>query len=134
MFLISGLLILSCNKDEDEDEVSDRFRLLTTPVWASDSLLVNGVDASGTGEWLESFKGDAKFNNDKTGEFGGYEGSWSFSSDETKLVINSTALPFPITVGIVELTDKSLKITTSLPLDFSKPDETSVIRMTFKAK
>ena len=57
------LLSLSCSKEEK----SDRFRLLTAPVWETDSLLVNSVDASGPGEMLADFAGEAKFNEDETG-------------------------------------------------------------------
>jgi hypothetical protein len=114
--------IFSCQKDTQ----SERFKLLTGPVWASDSLLVNGADASGPGGLLENFKGDVKFNEDYTGNFGSYTGKWRFAFDETQIVISSDSLPIPLTAIIAELTQTSLKITTS----YSSVN----IRMTFKAK
>jgi len=119
--------IFSCKKDSQ----SERFKLLTGPVWASDSLLVNGVDAGGPGGLLENFKGDVKFNEDYTGYFGAYTGTWRFAFDETQIVISSDSLPIPITAIIAELNQVSLKITTSYQI----PPSISVnIRMTFKAK
>jgi hypothetical protein len=120
--------IYSCNKDSE----SERFKLLTTPTWASDSLLANGVDASGPDGLLKNFKGDCIFNVDGTGSFGIYEGTWRFAYDETQIVIETDSLPIPLTTQIAELTSASLKITTSysnivtgIPIK---------IRMTFKAK
>ena len=127
----SLLLLTFCKKDE----FSERFTLLTTPVWASDSLLANGVDASGPGEVLEDFKGDAKFNKDKTGYFGDYTGKWWFEADETLLAIDPDAdtIPFYIYCNIIELTELSLKITTSVP-DKNNITQTLPVRMTFKSK
>jgi hypothetical protein len=118
--------IFSCQKESQ----SEKFKLLTGPVWASDSLLVNGDDASGPGGLLENFKGDVKFNEDYTGNFGTYTGTWRFAAGETQLVISSTALPIPLTAIITELTQSSLKVTTT----FLVPPDTLKIRMTFKAK
>ena len=125
------LFIVSC--DKDEDEVSERFRFLTGSVWASDSLLVNGFDGSFSGGPLEYFKGDAKFNENGTGTFGSYTGTWKFEQNETALVITSPDLPLAITAQIAELKAISLKITTVFPnpSDFT---EQLNIRMTFKAK
>jgi hypothetical protein len=119
--------IFSCNKDS----YSEKFKLLTGPVWASDSLLVNGVDASGPGGILEGFRGDVKFNDDYTGNFGSYSGKWRFAFNETQLVISSDSLPIPITAVIAELNEASLKITTSYQIP---PYGDLNIRMTFKAK
>ena len=121
------LYIVSCK----EESQSDRFKLLTGPVWASDSLLVNGEDASGPGGALENFKGDAKFNEDYTGYFGLYTGTWRFAFDETQIVITTDSLPIPITAVIAELNELSLKITTSYQ---TVPGVPLNIRMTFKAK
>ena len=131
MLIIAGsFLVLTCKKDEH----SERFKLLTTPVWVSDSLLANGVEASGSGELLEKFKGDAKFNKDGTGYFGKYTGTWMFAGKETEIVIFSDSIPLPsLTTSIVELTNNSLKITTGFPNVMNLP-ETISIRMTFKAK
>jgi hypothetical protein len=129
LFLISiSLAIFSCNKDGE----SERFKLLTGPTWASDSLLANGVDASGPGGMLEKFKGDAKFNTDGTGSFGAYTGTWRFAYDETQIVIETDSLPIPLTTKIAELTESSLKITTSVPN--LTTGITTNIRMTFKAR
>jgi hypothetical protein len=115
--------VFSCKKDSQ----SERFKLLTNPIWASDSLLVNGVDASGPGGLLENFKGDVKFNEDYSGNFGAYTGTWRFAFNETQIVITSVSLPIPLTAIIAELNEVSLKITTSY-------SSTVNIRMTFKAK
>jgi len=119
--------IFSCSKDSQ----SEKFKLLTGPVWASDSLLVNGEDASGPGELLENFKGDVKFRDDYSGNFGSYTGRWRFAFNETQIVITSDSLPIPLTAIIAELSQTSLKIKTSYTLSAT---ETLNIRMTFKAK
>lgn len=122
------VLIAGCKKDT----TSERFRLLTTPVWTPDSLLANGFDASGPGQILAGFLGDAKFNEDGTGYFGDYEGKWYFAFNETQIVIQTDSLPLPLTTIIKELTTASLKITTSVPNAFNPASPIS-IRMTFKA-
>ena len=113
-------VVYSCKKEE-----SERFRLLTGPVWATDSLLANGIDASGPTGLLNKFKGEAKFNTDFTGYFGAYKGTWMFSGDETQIIIASDSLPARIACNIIELTSMSFKITTYL---------NAHIRMTFKPK
>ena len=128
MIITSFVASLSCNKDGE----SERFKLLTGPTWGSDSLLANGVDASGPGEMLEKFKGNAKFNTDGTGSFGTYTGTWRFAYDETQIVIETDSLPIPLTTKIAELTESSLKITTSVPN--LTTGITTNIRMTFKAR
>src|SRR5512133_26463 len=128
--LITGFFwFASCEKNKD----SDNFKNLTGTTWRSDSLLVNGVDASAAGGLLTNFKGDAKFNEDGTGTFGNFKGKWSFMINETQLSITSDSLPLPIIASIKELTKTSLKITTSLP----NPQDLTTslkIRMTFKPK
>jgi hypothetical protein len=127
--IITGcFFVFSCGEKE-----SERFRLLTDPIWVPDSLLANGVNASGPGGLLADFLGDAKFKKDGTGYFGNYTGTWSFNIDETELVISSDSLPIPIIADIKELTSVSLKLTTVLPnpQDLQHPYN---IRMTFKAK
>lgn len=129
LLIITGCFAaFSCSKKE-----TDRFTLLTDPIWAPDSLLANGVNAGGPGGLLEKFMGDAKFNKDGTGYFGDYTGTWMFSADQTELVINSDSIPVPIIADIKELTSISLKLTTVLPnpVDLLHPYN---IRMTFKAK
>jgi hypothetical protein len=130
LLIISGIFIAySCNKDDK----SERFKLLTTPTWATDSLLSNGVDASGPGGVLAKFKGDAKFKEDGTGYFGKYTGTWRFNVEETQITIITDSLPLPIVTNIKELTKTSLKVTTIVPnpLDQYNPFN---IRMTFKSK
>lgn len=130
LLMLTGCLsVLSCKKESQ----TDRLTLLTTPVWKSDSLLVNGADASGTGGMLELFKGDAKFNEDGTGYFGSYTGTWRFATNETQIVITSPSLPLTLTTLIAELTSTSLKVKTSYP-NLVNPLEPVKIRMTFKAK
>jgi len=122
LVIVGCFQIFSCSNDSQ----SEKFLLLTGPVWASDSLLLNGEDASDPGELLENFKGDVKFHEDYTGNFGSYTGKWRFAFDETQLVISSDSLPIPLTAIIAELSQTSLKITTNF--------STYNIRMTFKAK
>ena len=127
--IVTGcLLAFSC-----KDKRSERFKLLTGPVWATDTLLANGVDASGPGQLLEPFKGDAKFREDGTGTFGKYTGTWWFNPSETEINIDTDSLPIPIICDIVELTVRSLKITTVVP-NLQNPSQPHNIRMTFKAK
>jgi hypothetical protein len=127
LFLLMAItiIVLSCNKEK----VSDRFTLLTSHTWTSDSLLADGVDASDPGEMLALFKGDARFNEDGTGTFGQYSGTWMFTDNETNVAITSPDLPFALTTHIVELTRTSFKVT------FTFPGTTPTnIRMTFKPK
>lgn len=124
MFVTVLLGLAACNKDE----TSERFVLLTSHAWISDSLLADGIDASGPGEILEKFKGEVIFNVDGTGSFGEYTGTWMFVDNETNLVIQSPELLAAITTHIVELTETSLKVTFSYPT----LEGTKEIRMTFK--
>jgi hypothetical protein len=128
LVIILCAFAFSCKKEK-----SERFILLTTPTWTADTLFANGVDASGPGLLLEKFKGDAKFREDGTGDFGNYEGTWSFSPDETKITIASDSLQLPIMCNIDRLTKTSLKVTTSV-LDIHNPTVPISILMTFKAK
>ncbi len=123
-----GIAFFSCNKKDDK---SDMFNFLTDNVWLSDSLLVNGEDAGGSGQLLEKFVGEAKFNKDGSGTFGLYSGSWYFTSKETVITITTDELPIPLTCNIIELTAASFKITTAIvdPLLGQLS-----IRITFKAK
>jgi len=133
LILFAGAIIVSVVFGCQKEEVDTPFTLLTTPVWATDSLLVNGLDASGPGQILANFRGEAKFNKDGTGQFGAYTGTWRFAQNETQLVINTQAFPVPITTIISELTRTSLKINTEVP-DLANPGQVLRIRMTFKAK
>ena len=131
LLILTGCFFCSsCKKDSQ----SEQFKLLTGPIWASDSLLANGVDASGPTGMLKNFKGEAKFNQDYTGHFGNYIGTWRFAYNETEIVIASDSLPIPsISTKIAELTKISLKITTNYP-NLLNPAAPTFIRMTFKAK
>ena len=133
-----SLSLANCSKeDEPEQEETDRFELLTGAVWLSDSLTINGQDASGEGQLLNKFKGEVRFNKDGSGNFGTYNGTWRFPDNTRKqLLIESDSLPLnlPLTLQIAELTAKSLKVSTQFP-DFSGSGTgTLKIRMTFKAK
>jgi hypothetical protein len=129
LLFISGCFLISSCK---EDSQSEHFILLTTPTWASDSLLANGQDASYQPDgMLRNFKGNAKFNVDGTGKFGNYIGTWRFSYDESQIVIETDSLPVALANKIAELTKTSLKITTSYPNTLGI---NTTIRMTFKAK
>ncbi len=128
ILIVFSLFVFACSKKEK----SERFRLLTTPTWTSDSLLANRVDASGPGQMLEKFKGDAKFRDDGTGTFGSYTGQWRLNGDESEITIVTDSLILPIICDIVELKTTSLKITTVVP---DKNTQLPVdIRMTFKVK
>jgi hypothetical protein len=126
LIIIAGCFYFSsCTKD------SESYKLLTGHVWVSDSLLANGVDASGPDGILRNFKGEAKFNEDLTGYFGIYKGTWRFAYNETEIIISTDSLPIPLSTKIVELTQLSLKITTTYPVTLGVPIN---IRMTFKPK
>ena len=128
-FLMFALLaVFSC---QDEEEVSEVFTLLTAHPWTSDSLLVDGQDASGPGQMLEKFKGDMTLNEDGTGVFGEYAGTWQLSPNEKQITIITDALLTVISPKIEELTTSSLKITTGFPKEGGGEFK---IRMTFKAK
>lgn len=125
IIIISLGITVSCNKEKE----SERFTLLTSHVWTSDSLLADGADASGPGQILEKFKGDVTFKKDGTGTFGQYTGTWAFTDNEVNLAIDSPDLPFTLTTHIVELKSNSLKVT------FTYPGATLIIvRMTFRPK
>jgi hypothetical protein len=130
LIVFTILILASCDKD---DEKSDRFNFLTGAVWQSDSLLMNGIDASVPGLPLEPFKGEAVFHKDGTGDFGAYSGTWRFAQNETELVINSDSLDFPLATQIEELTAISLKVTTTFPNPL-EPTSPMLLRLTFKAK
>jgi hypothetical protein len=115
------------------DDQSERFKILTGTTWRTDSLLVNGVDAGGPAGLLGALSGDARFNEDGSGTFGTYKGTWRFATNETQLIILTDSLPLPLTTNIVELTDLSLKLTTSYPNPMN-PTVPMAIRMTFKPK
>lgn len=126
LFIISGIIFASsCKKDKK----SERFILLTTPIWTTDSLLANGQDASGPGQVLEKFKGDAKFEEDGTGYFGDYTGDWRLNPAETQITIVTVEMRLPIIANIKMLTTDTLKITTAIPDNVTS--EPIKIRMTF---
>ena len=136
LFILIPLALFwaACSSDDDDNGPSERFRLLTQTVWLSDSLLINGMDASLPGGLLESFNGEARFNEDGSGTFGEFDGTWRFASNETELVIQTDSLPIPLPTRIHELTAQDLKVSTSLP-DFDNLTNPPLqIRLTFKAK
>ncbi|MFN3554451.1 MAG: hypothetical protein ACK4VN_00650 [Bacteroidales bacterium] len=131
--LVAGMMILvwaSCGKDDGK---SERFRILTETRWMSDSLLINGIDASVPGGMLESFKGEADFRADGTGTFGAFDGRWQFDQGETELIISSDSLPLPLRTRIHELNRQSLKVSTSFP-NLVDPTNPLTIRLTFKGE
>jgi hypothetical protein len=132
MFLVLAafvIIISGCSKDKD----SERFSLLTGRVWESDELLVDGQDASGAGQPLEKFVGDAEFKRDGTGYFGQYVGTWFFSNEETNITITSESLLVPLTTTILELTSQRFSITTTFPIT-GNPASPNLINISFKAK
>ncbi len=128
--IVTAAFVNSCKKDKVN---SDNLNLLTNHIWKADSLLADGADESGPGGMLEMFKGDTKFNDDGTGYVGDINGTWNFSDDEKSIVITSDSLQFPVTTNIEELTEQSLKLTTSFPKD-STLSVFSAVRMTFIPK
>jgi hypothetical protein len=128
LIVAAGLILASCSEKK-----SERFILLTTPVWRTDTLYADGADAGNPGQLLYKFKGDAKFNEDGTGYFGQYKGEWMLSSDETYLTISSDSLQLPIIADIYMLTSTDFRITTKVPNPQNLTDPFD-IKMTFKAK
>ncbi len=128
LFISLCAFLFACSKN---DEKSDSFKNLVDIVWVSDSLLLDGENASGPGELLEFFEGEASFNEDGTGKFGQYTGGWYFTNSEQDITITSDELQLPLTCNIIELTKMSFKITTNFtdPLMIDH-----VVRITFKAK
>ncbi|NQU87583.1 MAG: hypothetical protein HQ541_17655 [Mariniphaga sp.] len=126
--LVVCLVLIGCPDNE-----IDSFDILTTPIWQTDSLLANGIDASQPGQLLAKFKGNAIFNKDATGTFGIYTGRWWFSENRTQIVIKTDSLPLPLTCKIIELNEASFKITTAVP-DMLNPTAEVKIRMTFIPK
>jgi hypothetical protein len=123
------LALANCSKDSGPD----LFKIITTPVWKTDSLMANGIDAGGPGQLLEKFKGEAKFNKDASGYFGKYTGTWWFTENRTQIIIKTDSLALPLTCKILELMESSFKITTAVP-DKLNPTAEVKIRMTFKPK
>jgi len=125
-------IFLSCEKEE-EVQHSEKFLLLTNPVWVSDSLLADGEEAGGFEQPLHAFNGETKFNVDGTGTVGIYEGFWSFMENESQIRIISDSLPGAVIAFIRELTEQSFK----LEAGFLTPTDPPVyldVRMTFKKK
>jgi|GEM_PF-161644 len=130
LIAIFSVAILTVGCEEEKDTP---FTLLTGPVWVSDSLLVNGMDASGPGQLLAGFKGEARFLKDGTGSFTNFTGTWRFAQNDTQLIITSPAFPVPITTIIEELSRSNLKISTEVPHPLL-PGTTMRVRMTFKSR
>ncbi len=133
LFIALCLTMLGCKKNEDDAVKSERFIILTSLTWTSQTLEVDGVDASGPDGLLEPFVGDVTFNEDGTGTIGSETGTWNFTSNETQLIINSPALNFPVTLNIVELSETRLELTANIP----NPDnflEQIEIRMVYVPK
>ncbi|MFO7977975.1 MAG: hypothetical protein R6U64_04890 [Bacteroidales bacterium] len=131
VFLLFPALLVLFFACEDDD--SSRLELLTTPVWVSDSLLINGTGAGGAGQMLEDFNGEVDFQTDGTVYLGTEPGTWSFLANETQLMLESPELPVPLVLNIIELTETSLKVSTTIP-NPENPEESYQIRMTFLAK
>ena len=128
LMILATMGYMAC---KEEEPVLTPFELLTTRIWASDSLLANGEDASGPGEMLETFKGNAIFNTDGTGVLGNYNATWTLSVDNTEVTIITVDPAMEIITTIRELTKTSLKITTAVA-DINNPGQFIEIRMTFK--
>ena len=131
--LISAVILICVWLSSCNDKEPDLFEIITTPVWLTDSLIANGVDAGGPGQLLEKFKGEALFKKDGTGNFGKYTGTWWFTENRTQIIIKTDSLALPLTNKIIELNESALKITTAVP-DKNNPTAEVKIRMTFKSK
>jgi hypothetical protein len=128
LLLAISLVMSGCDRDDEED-VSERFLLLTGTVWVSDQLLINGEDASQG--LLANFQGEAIFEPDGTGSFGQYTGTWEFLNNETNLRILPQGF-LPIIAEIVTLTQETLEIVTGFP-NPENPSQTWEVRMKFSA-
>lgn len=128
-FITAVLLLTACSKDKK----SERFRLLTTPVWVSESILVDGEEAAGDWDFLNEFTGEAKFNEDGTGSFGSFTGQWRFNEAETEITITTETMPLPIVTIIIELTSERLEIST-VTLNPKNPSESAEVTMIFKTR
>ena len=127
VFLSICFIAFSCKKEEAK---SEHFLLLTGPVWEAVTLLVNGVDAGGSGGQLESLNGDAKFNEDGTGTFGTYTGTWYFFDlAETQIMISPDTEPWSLLCTIEDLSATTLIVTAPMPID-----QNLNIRIIFEAK
>mgnify|MGYP004702466237 CR=1 FL=1 len=133
LFLLIAIFSVAILTVGCEDEKDTPFTLLTGPVWVSDSLLVNGIDASGPGQVLANFKGEARFLKDGTGLFANFTGTWRFAQNDTQLILTSPDYPVPITTIIEELSRSNLRISTELPHPLL-PGTIMRVRMTFKSR
>ena len=131
IFAVIVLSVILLSVSSCKQKTSEQFKLLTSHAWVSDSLLIDGVDASGPGSMLEKFVGDAMFYEDGSGYFGQYTGDWYFSNNETDITITSDSLALPLTADILELTGSSFKIATKFT---AAMNIVLNIRITFKAK
>lgn len=129
VLIVAGVFMFSCV----EETIYTPLQYLTMHSWHPDSLLANGESAGGPGELLEKFNGQAQFYENGTGLFGTFEGTWYFSDEETKIVIASDSLSFPVTMNIVELSELHLKLTTVFP-NLTDPLNPFNIRLTFKSE
>jgi hypothetical protein len=131
VFLSICFIAFSCKKEEAK---SEQFLLLTGPVWEAVTLLVNGADAGGPGGLLESLDGDAIFNENGTGTFGTYTGTWYFFDlAETQIMISPDTEPWSLLCTIEELSATTLIIAAIMPND-QNPSEPLDIRIIFEAK
>jgi len=122
------LLLVSCSKDEK----SERFILLTTPVWTTESITATGADTTGVGVLIKLIRGDAKFNPDGTGTLGMFSGQWSLSDDENQITITTLALP-AIVADILTLTAQSLSLSADITIA-THPQDLIKIVLSFKVK
>ena len=130
LFCITACMILfSCSKKDK----SERFILLTTPVWTTESIVATGTDTTGIGVLIKQLEGDAKFNEDGSGSFGSFTGQWWFNPDETNITIKTQSLIVAIVADIIQITAQSLKLSTPVTLPTHPSDPINLL-ITFKAK
>lgn len=128
-FVAVALFLYSCSKDKE----SERFTLLTTPVWTTESITATGADTTGVGVLIKLIRGDAKFNTDGTGTFGMFSGKWSLNSDEDQITITTLALPSSIVADILTLTNQSLKLSADITIATHPQDLINLV-LSFKVK
>ena len=133
IFLIMGLLITSCNKDDDKDAQDDLIG--TWNVWASNfntsvgdttltQYLIDSLGMSADQAQIyttvfnstlqQSISGTLTFKSDNTytSTLGGQTdtGTWSLSNDRKKLTMTSTTNSTPIQLDVVMLTNENLEV------------------------
>ncbi|MEZ5010398.1 MAG: hypothetical protein R2744_01575 [Bacteroidales bacterium] len=108
LFLLLLVAVTTVRMQKTEEE-SARFKLLTGQIWTSDSLLVDGEDASYPGGFLEDFAGDAdskKMGRDTLVSMKAPGSSQIMSRTSPSVLLH---WPFRLRQGVIELTKQTSK-------------------------